>query len=224
MDDNGSLTFVALVGSSRRDQSTFAIVSTLDELAPDNIQVSILPPVSELPYYDEDNRDVVFSADAIAMSSAIANSDAVVIVTPEYNNSIPGGLKNVLDWLSRLPDRPLAGKPVAIQTVSHETVGGLRAQDHLRQILLSIDARVLNKPETIITLVDEKVDSQTGAVRDVETRRSIAAQLTSLAKLVMDRRPIAAASVDPQLSLATAEVTLAPGSQKKLGPNARTAA
>lgn len=63
-----------------------------------------------------------------------AKADGVIIVTPEYNYSVPGGLKNAIDWLSRLPNQPLAGKPVAIQTSSMGPIGGARCQYHLRQI------------------------------------------------------------------------------------------
>ncbi len=70
----------------------------------------------------------------------------MVIVTPEYNYSVPGGLKNAIDWLSRLPEQPLAGKPVLIQTSSMGAIGGA-AQYHLRQILVFLDAMVMNKPE-----------------------------------------------------------------------------
>ncbi len=68
-----------------------------------------------------------------------------MIVTPEYNYSVPGGLKNAIDWLSRLPEQPLSGKPVPIQTSSPGAIGGARCQYHLRQILVFLDAMVTNK-------------------------------------------------------------------------------
>ena len=76
------------------------------------------------------------------MAEAIAKADGVIIVTPEYNYSVPGVLKNALDWLSRLPAQPFAGKPMAIQSGSPGMIGGARAQYHLRQILVFLDAAV----------------------------------------------------------------------------------
>ena len=84
------------------------------------------------------------------MAEKITAADGVIIVTPEYNYSVPGILKNALDWLSRLSPQPLAGKPVAIQTASPGLIGGARAQYHLRQSLVFLDALVLNKPEAMV--------------------------------------------------------------------------
>jgi chromate reductase len=70
------------------------------------------------------------------MANAITAADGIVIVTPEYNYSVPGALKNALDWLSRVQPQPFAGKRVAIQTASPGMIGGARAQYHLRQILV----------------------------------------------------------------------------------------
>ena len=90
----------------------------------------------------------------------IRSSDAVVFVTPEYNYSIPGVLKNALDWLSRLSPAPFSGKPVAIQTASVGMLGGSRAQYHLRQALLYLNAFVLSKPEIIIADATSKISAQ----------------------------------------------------------------
>lgn len=184
---DAALVFVALVGSLRSGSYTRAIARTLDELAPDEVQVDILPSVGDLPHYNEDIRNISFPEAVVVMSNAIAEADGVIIVTPEYNNSIPGVLKNVLDWLGQLPQQALAAKPVAIQTTLHGMFGGVSAQDHLRQTLASLNAVVLSGPEVIIPCVSTKVDEQTGMFRDEETRRAIALQLDMLAKLARVR-------------------------------------
>jgi len=102
-------------------------------------------------------------------------------VTPEYNYSIPGGLKNALDWLSRTTPQPFVGKPVAIQTASPGMIGGARCQYHLRQVLVFLDARTLNKPEIIIGQVSAKVDHETMILTDPQTREFIGRQLAALA-------------------------------------------
>ena len=182
-----SMQFAALVGSFRTGSYARAIADTLDELAPDDVSVTLLGSVGALPHYNADLEVLAFPQEATGMGAAIASADAVVIVTPEYNFSVPGAVKNALDWLSRLPLPPLKGKPVAIQSVSPGPLGGARAQYHLRQVLVSLDARVLNKPEIIVGGVVEKVDAKTALLRDEDTRRRIAAQLVALTALARER-------------------------------------
>jgi chromate reductase len=178
---------VALLGSLRRGSYTRAIGNTLDELAPDDVGVTLLGSVGALPHYNQDLQDLGFPDGVVEMGAAIAAADAIIIVTPEYNHSLPGPLKNALDWMSRLPRRPLEGCPVAIQSASPGLLGGARAQAHLRQILVSLDAIVLNRPEVIVTEVVSKVDVVTALLRDELTRRHIAGQLALLADVARQR-------------------------------------
>jgi chromate reductase len=92
-------------------------------------------------------------------------------------------LKNALDWLSRMQPQPFAGKPVAIQTASPGAIGGARAQYHLRQILVFLDAHVLNKPEVMVGQAMAKVDAEAGVINDAGTADFIKGQLTALASL-----------------------------------------
>ena len=115
------------------------------------------------------------------MGEAIAKADGIIIVTPEYNYSIPGVLKNAIDWLSRLPNQPFAGKPTAIQSGSPGALGGARAQYQLRQSLVFLDASVLNKPEVMVSQIMTKVDATTMELTDQTTRDFIAGQLKAFA-------------------------------------------
>jgi chromate reductase, NAD(P)H dehydrogenase (quinone) len=90
-------------------------------------------------------------------------------------------LKNAIDWISRLPDQPFAGKPIALESSSLSLFGGIRAQLHLRHVFVYLDGRVLNKPEVIIPQVNTKIDPATGELTDPATRGFIADQLTALA-------------------------------------------
>jgi len=191
------LVFVALLGSPRRDSLTRAIVNTLDELAPDDVRVAMLNSVGDFPIFCEDNRRLYDPSEVVEMSNAILAADAVVIVTPEYNHSVPGGLKNALDWLARLPTRPLAGKPVAIQTASSGTHGGIRAQLHLRETLVALDAWVLAKPEVMIANMTAKVDHTTGLLRDKTARWEVANQLEALTRFVRSGPDRALAPASP---------------------------
>ena len=142
--------------------------------------VSALPSIGDIPLYDADvQQEDGFPQSVEALAEQIRQADGVVIVTPEYNYSVPGGLKNAIDWLSRLPQQPLSGKPVLIQTSSMGAIGGARCQYHLRQILVFLDAMVMNKPEFMGGVIQNKVDPQTGEVVDQSTRDHLAGQLTA---------------------------------------------
>nr|WP_294517933.1 NADPH-dependent FMN reductase [uncultured Rhodopila sp.] len=187
MPDSKPLHFVTLLGSLRHGSYNGAIARALPALAPEGVSIAPLGSVGDLPIYDADVQAGGFPAAVLAMAETITKADGVIIVTPEYNYSVPGGLKNALDWLSRLPAPPLAGKPVAIQSASPGLVGGARAQYHLRQILVFLDAFVLNKPEVMVGQVINKVDATTLELSDQATRDFIAGQLKAFAAFARRR-------------------------------------
>lgn len=184
MPDEKPLRLVTLLGSLRKASYNAAIARALPGLAPDNVTISPLGSVGEIPLYNADIQAEAFPPAVLAMGEAIAAADGVIIVTPENNYSVPGVLKNALDWLSRLPATPFAAKPTAIQTGSPGLIGGARAQYHLRQILVFLDAQVMNKPEIMVGQVMHKVDVDAGAITDEPTRTHIAAQLRAFAAFV----------------------------------------
>ena len=175
------LHFVVMVGSLRKGSFNAAIARALPALAPDGVSIAPLGSVGDFPLYNHDVQLKGFPPVVTAMAAAIAESDGVIFVTPEYNHSVPGVLKNAIDWISRLPNQPFAGKPVAIQSASPGLFGGLRAQLHLRHIFVFLDARALNKPEVIIHQVNTKIDPSTGELTDPATRGFIADQLKAFA-------------------------------------------
>jgi chromate reductase len=148
------------------------------------MRIAALGSVGEFPLYNADIQDTGFPSAVTAMGEAIAKADGVIIVTPEYNYSIPGALKNAIDWLSRLPSQPFAGKPVALQSASPGLLGGARAQYHLRQSLVFLDAFVLNKPEVMVGQVATKVDATSGELKDQATRDFIAGQLRAFSAFI----------------------------------------
>ncbi len=177
MDTQRPLHFVTLLGSLRRGSYNAAIARALPALAPAGVTISPLGSIADLPLYNADIQAEGFPAAALAMGEAITAADGVIVVTPEYNYSVPGALKNALDWMSRLPAPPFAGKPVAIQTGSPGMIGGARCQYHLRQIFVFLDAYVLNKPEVMVSQVAAKVDAGSGELTDQPTRDILAKQL-----------------------------------------------
>jgi chromate reductase len=181
MSEEKPFRFVTMVGSLRRDSFNAAIARALPALAPEGVAIEPLPSVGEFPLYNHDVQLKGFPPVVTQTGEAIARADGVIIVTPEYNYSVPGVLKNVIDWVSHLPNKPFAGKPVAIQSASPGGFGGVRAQLHLRHMFVFLDARALNRPEVIIPQVNTKIDAATGELTDPATRGFIADQLKAFA-------------------------------------------
>src|SRR5712664_4220829 len=125
-----------------------------------------------------------FPAPVNALADAIRAADGVIFISPEYNFSIPGGLKNAIDWVSRLQNQPFAGKPVALQSASPGPVGGARVQYDLRRSMVFLDAFTLNKPEIFIGNCASKFDEKTGELKDEVTRGLLKQQLASFATFI----------------------------------------
>ena len=181
MAEDQPLNFVVMVGSLRKGSFNAAIARALPALAPDGVTIEPLPSVGEFPLYNHDLQDNGFPPIVTSTVAAIRKADGIIIVTPEYNHSIPGVLKNAIDWISRLPNQPFAGKPIALESSSPSLFGGLRAQLHLRHVFVYLDGRVLNKPEVIISQVNTKIDAATGELTDPATRGFIVDQLKAFA-------------------------------------------
>lgn len=179
------LTFLGIAGSLRAGSLNRATLRAAQEVAPDGVELSIYDGLGALPLYNGDQDTPDLLPDPVREFKArIAAADALVIVTPEYNYSIPGVLKNALDWASRPTGQqfpPLRGKPVALMSASPGSFGGVRAQMHLRQICLGTDMLPLNRPEILIFRAHERFDAS-GTLTDEPTRALIRTQLEALAE------------------------------------------
>jgi chromate reductase, NAD(P)H dehydrogenase (quinone) len=184
MPQDAPLRFVIMLGSLRKGSFNAAIARALPMLAPEGVTITPLGSVGDFPLYNHDVQLEGFPPAVLAMGEAIDKADGVIIVTPEYNHTIPGVLKNAIDWISRLPDQPFAAKPIALESASQGLWGGLRAQLALRQMFVFLDGRVVSKPEIIIPQVQTKVDPATGELTDPATRGFIADQLKAFAAFV----------------------------------------
>lgn len=188
MNEPSPLNFAVLTGSIRTGSLHAAVAKSLPSLLPGNVRITPLASISGFPHYDADIQSEGFPAAVVAMGDAVRAADGVIVVTPEYNYSVPGVLKNAFDWLSRLPSQPFAGKPVSIMTGSPGAIGGARAQYHLRQIMVFLDALVLNKPEVMIGGMAGKVDAASGTITDEATREFIRAHLQAFASFARRER------------------------------------
>jgi len=179
------MNILCICGSLRRDSYNAIVARTLPILAPAGMEITAAPSFRTIPHYDTDSQqENGFPAEVVALGDAVRKTDGVIVVTPEYNYSVPGALKNALDWMSRLPNQPFVHKPVAIQTAATGPVGGARAQYHLRQIMVFLEALVFNKPEIFINNVKTKVDETASELIDIPTRDIIKQQLAAFATFV----------------------------------------
>ncbi len=180
-----NLNVVSICGSLRKGSYNAMIARALPALAPAGMTIKPAPSYAEFPVYNADiQNEQGFPAAVTQLADAIRDADGLVIVTPEYNFSIPGGLKNAIDWLSRLESQPFAGKPVAIQSASPGPVGGARVQYHLRQALIANDALILNRPEVFANNVKSRVNEEKGELTDETTRGFITKQLAAFAAFI----------------------------------------
>ena len=139
-------------------------MNALPGLAPAQMKLSEAPPFSEFALYNADLQESAGVPPAVQkLADAVRAADGVIFNSPEYNFSIPGGMKNAIDWLSRVPDQPFARKPVAIQSAAAGSLGGGRMQYDLRRAMTFLDAAALNKPEIFIgNCSPEESDARTG--------------------------------------------------------------
>jgi chromate reductase len=126
-----------------------------------------------MPIYNADMQAKGFPADVTNFADAIRKADAVVIVAPEYNWTIPGGLKNALDWVSRLDNQPFKDKPVAIQLATGGPLGVARMQYHLRMALTFLSASVFGTPEVFVGLAQTKFDRGRSSLRTSQHRKQL---------------------------------------------------
>jgi chromate reductase, NAD(P)H dehydrogenase (quinone) len=138
---------LAISGSLRRDSLNTRLLRAAAELAPSGVEVELLDPsvIKELPIYDQDDDGTTPPVAARRLRGSIRLADAILVSTPEYNGSIPGGLKNAVDWASRpFPDNAWRDKPVAVIGASTGAFGAVWSQAELRKVLSAIGARVVD--------------------------------------------------------------------------------
>jgi chromate reductase, NAD(P)H dehydrogenase (quinone) len=182
-----TLNVITICGSLRKGSYNRIVMNALPGLAPDGMAIKEAPPISEFPLYNADIQNSTgFPAAVNALGDAIRAADGVIFNSPEYNFGIPAPLKNAIDWVSRLPNQPFAGKPVALQSASPGPVGGARVQYDLRRSMVFLDAPTLNKPEIFIGNCAQRIDDKTGKITDEATVGFIKQQLVAFAKFIVE--------------------------------------
>ena len=169
---------LGIAGSLRRESFNRGALRAATELVPEGATIEIFD-LDDIPGFSQDAEQNP-PAKVVELKKQIRASDAVLIVTPEYNYSVPGVLKNAIDWASRpYGDSAWNGKPAAIMGASVGTVGTARAQYHLRQIMVFLNMFPINQPEVMIGNASERFDSE-GNLTDEATKKYIRQLLQNL--------------------------------------------
>lgn len=168
-----------LEGSLRKASLSRAVAGNAARLAPAGVATVTLPATDNLPHFNQDLLDEGIPATVTEYAAVLADVDALLIVTPEYNWSMPGTLKNAIDWMSRLNPNPLEGMPVTIWSVSPGLLGGARVHEGLRQVLHSQGMQIMAKPEVQVALAKTKIDAETGQISNEDTAKFLSAHLAA---------------------------------------------
>ena len=179
---------LAICGSLRKGSFNRQLMNTSIGLAPEGMTIKEAPSFASFPLYNFDDQQATgIPAAVTAFGEAIRAADGVLVCSPEYNWSIPSGLKNAIDWLSRMKEVPFIGKPVCIQSAAPGLLGGSRMQYHLRMSLQAIDAMLFGKPEVIVNLAASKFAD--GALKDQAAIDLIKQQLAAFGKFIDRVKP-----------------------------------
>jgi chromate reductase len=169
---------LGIAGSLRRQSYNRALLRAATQIAPEGAAISIFE-IDGIPPFNEDDEQQP-PARVVELKRRIREADAVLFVTPEYNYSIPGVLKNAIDWASRpYGDSAWAGKPAAIMGASIGRIGTARAQYHLRQVMVFLNMFPLNQPEVMVGAANERFDT-VGNLTDEETKEYVRVLVRSL--------------------------------------------
>jgi chromate reductase, NAD(P)H dehydrogenase (quinone) len=172
------LTILGIAGSLRRASLNRATLRAARQLAPAGATIEILD-LDGIPAFNEDD-EAAPPARVVELKTRVRAADAILFATPEYNYSVPGVLKNAIDWGTRPhADNAWDGKPAAVMGASSGMLGTARAQYHLRQVLLAVNMHPLNRPEVLIAKARERFDAD-GNLTDEKTRALIAKLLNAL--------------------------------------------
>ena len=172
------ITIFGFAGSLRKGSYNKALLRTALQLLPKDAKLEIFD-LEGIPLFNQD-MEKQMPEKVKEFKAKIKGADAILVATPEYNYSMPGVLKNAIDWASRpYGDNSFEGKPVAIMSASPGMFGGARAQYHLRQTCVFLDMHPVNKPEVMVPFAHEKVNEQ-GIIADAKTREKIRDLLESM--------------------------------------------
>ena len=182
MNDQAPVRIIGIAGSLRKDSYNRALLDVAASLVPDSIDLQVFDRLGEVPVFSEDTEHSPMGV--AALRRAISAADGVMFATPEYNRSVPGVVKNAIDWLSvSEPSEGLGGVPVAVVGATTGPWGTRIAQVSLQQMLVSVGACVLPSPSVFIPRADTLFDDD-GTLRDQTTAERLGELLESFEKWI----------------------------------------
>ena len=180
------IRLLGISGSLRKASFNRGLLRAVAELMPEGMTLEIAD-ISQIPLYNEDEYAISVPEAVRRLKEQILIADGIVIATPEYNHSVPGVLKNAIDWASRpIKSQPFAGKPLAVLGAGGRS-GTIRAQAHLRQIAAAVGMQQLPEPEVAVQRAWEKFDAD-GNLVDEDTRQLIQIQMTAFKAFIDQAR------------------------------------
>ena len=186
-----NLRIIGIVGSLRKDSYNRMLMNAAIKLKPEGCTIEVAD-ISKIPLFNQDIENKEPETVSV-LRRKIKDADAVLISTPEYNYSVPGVLKNAIDWVSRpYGYDAFDSKPVGLMSASTGQIGGARAQYHLRQSFVFLNAFTINKPEVIVSFATEKFD-QNGELKDEKAKeliRLLLKNLIALTKIIRENKTV----------------------------------
>jgi len=159
MSARSAIKLLGISGSLRPQSYNSAALTVVGSVLPEGMEFEVAS-FDELPFYNADVEERGFPAAVESFRKKVAAADALIFAVPEYNFSVPGVLKNALEWLSRPPDPPTNGKPCAVFGASVSPLGTARGQFHFRHICVSLNMIPVNVPHVDITNAKTKFDAE----------------------------------------------------------------
>ncbi len=184
--ENEKLKIIGIAGSLRKGSFNRSLLNAAKEACPEEAEVEIIE-IDSLPLFNQD-LEKNMPKNVMEFKEKVKKSDAVLFATPEYNYSVPGVLKNAIDWLSRpYGNNSLEGKPTGIMSAAIGMLGGARAQYHLRQSMVFLNMRPMNLPEFMVSYAKEKI-GEDGKIKDETTREMLDRFMAAFVEWVKEHR------------------------------------
>lgn len=181
MHQESFIKILAICGSLRKESLNLKLLKNFAELLPPSMCCKIAM-LHDIPLYNEDQELIAIPDSVNDLSLKILSSNVIVFGCPEYNYSIPGVLKNAIDWVSRHPQKPWQKKPAAVIGASPGRLGTARAQYHLRQVAVFVDLHFLNRPEVMVGEAHKKFDAE-GKLTDQATIEQLKKLVEAIRKI-----------------------------------------